>query len=129
MNIGGDSYADRDRQRKKDRVANMWEEFLVHSLSPERRATFDKLKHVDWLKDIPEDQLREAATRALQSNAKGHLLVAEWWEAVERVRHEESAAFRNQSDPPESEPEGPLVRCNACGTGIDYFSGRCGCQP
>jgi hypothetical protein len=122
-------YTERTKQQKKDRVTSMWEVFVDSTLSDERRAHFHARKEVGWLMRVPEDQLRAAAMRAMGRNSSGHLLLAEWWEAVLAVREDEARRDRGQAEPSD-EPtnEGPLVRCKACGIGIDYYSGRCGCQ-
>jgi hypothetical protein len=129
VEIGSSSYRQRERLRHRALVASIWEELVGSPLSDERRELFMNRKQVDWLGDVPEDQLRRAATRSMGSNPNGHLLLAEWWHAAKIVREEEATAFRTQPQlRRKTEPEGPLVRCEACGTGIDYFSGRCGCQ-
>ncbi|HET7386068.1 MAG TPA: hypothetical protein VFJ19_05310, partial [Nocardioidaceae bacterium] len=66
-------YEDRERQRRRDLVARIWEETTGHSLSPARRAEFDSREHAAQLRRQPEDRLRKAARRTVEAHLEGHL--------------------------------------------------------
>jgi hypothetical protein len=129
--VDQEGYQDRKRRRAIEHVVDVWQENVNHVLDDRRRQDFLHRREVSRLATCPSDRLEEAAALARSRNPNGHLLLVEWWNAAEDLRLEESAKVHAEMEaaPPEVEEAlGPIVQCPACGIGIDYYSGRCGCQ-